>query len=389
VNLLIVSPTFHPDRGGAESLMDDLAGLLVERGHTVTIVTASGEPSTEPEKRRGARVLRVRYPHLPAGRQPLGALSSLIAAARMRRWYRRLLLGGAIDAVCIGRVEESCRYVLALRRVLRFRLTVYLHGAELRVLQRRWRRFRRALRWAIREADTVVAVSEELRGEAVGFAPAAAGKVRVIPNGVDVAAIRGQAPASWPRPYLLFAGRLERVKNAVFLIEAFAQAAAQVDPLDLVLAGSGSEERALTELVAARGLNGRVRFLGSVERDRVYALMKGALCLVVPSLAEGHPLVVLEAWAAGIPVLASDVKGLRPLVHDGVDGRLFPLHDRAELIRLIVRYAVDQSARATLRARVAGLDLRAYDIRQLVDRHVEAVGSSPKTLTRSDEGFET
>jgi hypothetical protein len=76
-------------------------------------------------------------------------------------------------------------------------------------------------------------------------------------------------------------------------------------------------------------------------------------------------------------------------VHDGVDGRLFPLHDRAELIRLIVRYAVDQSARATLRARVAGLDLRAYDIRQLVDRHVEAVGSSPKTLTRSDEGFET
>jgi glycosyltransferase involved in cell wall biosynthesis len=184
----------------------------------------------------------------------------------MRRWYRRLLLGGAIDAVCIGRVEESCRYVLALRRVLRFRLTVYLHGAELRVLQRRWRRFRRALRWAIREADTVVAVSEELRGEAVGFAPAAAGKVRVIPNGVDVAAIRGQAPASWPRPYLLFAGRLERVKNAAFLIEAFAQAAAQVDPLDLVLAGSGSEERALTELVAARGLNGRVRLHGSVVR---------------------------------------------------------------------------------------------------------------------------
>lgn len=389
MNLLIVSPTFDPHRGGAESLMDDLAALLIERSHTVTIVTASGEPSSEPEQRRGARVLRVRYPHRPARRQLLGTLSWLIAAARMRRWYRRLLLDGAIDAVCIGRVEESCRYVLALRRVRRFRLTVYLHGAELRVLQRRWRRFRRALRWAIREADTVVAVSEELRGEAIGFAPAAAGKVRVIPNGVDVAAIRAQAPASWPRPYLLFVGRLERVKNAAFLIEAFAQAAAQVDPLDLLLAGSGSEERALTELVAARGLNGRVHFLGSVERDRVYALMKGALYLVVPSLAEGHPLVVLEAWAAGIPVLASDVKGLRPLVDDGVDGRLFALHDRAELIRLIVRYAVDQSARATLRARIAGLDMRAYDIRQLVDRHVETVGNAPKTLTRSDGGFET
>src|SRR5258708_36675185 len=95
--------------------MDDLAGLLVERGHTVTIVTASGEPSTEPEKRRGARVLRVRYPHLPAGRQPLGALSSLIAAARMRRWDRRPPPRGATDAGCLGRVGGTWPHLRALR----------------------------------------------------------------------------------------------------------------------------------------------------------------------------------------------------------------------------------------------------------------------------------
>lgn len=369
----MLSPTFHPHRGGAESLSDDLAARFVARGHAVTIVTASGEPSTAPETRHGARVLRVRFP--PPHRPPFAALSVLAAGVRMRRWHRRLLTDSAIDAVCIARVDESCRDLLALRRRLGFRLTVYLHGAELRALQRQWRRFRHVLRWAMREANVVVAVSEELQREAIGFAPEAAGKLRLIPNGIDVAAVRAQPPASWPRPYVLFAGRLEPVKNAAFLIEAFERAGQEAGPLDLIVAGTGSEERRLADLVAARGLNAHVHLLGGVERERIWALMKGAVCLVVPSLAEGHPLVVLEALAAGLPVLASDVKGLRHLVHDGIGAR-FPLADGAELARLLVRFAVDQTARAALQARIATLDLRATDINELVDRHLEAIGGA-------------
>jgi glycosyltransferase involved in cell wall biosynthesis len=368
----MLSPTFHPHRGGAESLADDLAGIFVERGHAVTVVTASGEPGSEPETRRGVRVLRVRYPR--SHRPPFAAPSVLAAGIRMRRWHRDVLTAGAVDAVCIARVDESCRDVLALRRRLGFRLSVYLHGGEIRSLQRDWRRFRDVLRWAMREADVIVAVSEDLRREAAGFAPETAGKIRLIPNGIDVAAVHAAAPVAWPRPYVLFAGRLEPVKNAAFLIAAFARAAAEVEALDLVLAGTGSEETGLAALVAARGLAGRVHFLGAVERERVYALMKGARCLAVPSLAEGHPLVVLEAWAAGLPVLAGAVKGLRDLVHDGV-GAQFPLDDDGgALARLMVRFAGDDGAGAALRGRIAALDCRPFDIRTLADRHLEAIG---------------
>jgi len=115
VNLLFLSPTFHPDTGGAESLIDDLASVLVERGHEVTIITESGEPSSEPETRRGARVFRVPPPR--ASRGPLASLSSRVADVRLRRWHRRLLVEGGIDAVGVGRVEEMCWHLLALRRL--------------------------------------------------------------------------------------------------------------------------------------------------------------------------------------------------------------------------------------------------------------------------------
>jgi len=108
----MLSPTFHPHRGGAESLAEDLAGLFVERGHTVTVLTASGEADGKPETRRGARVLRVRYPrpHLPA----IGAARR--PAARRpatQEWHRRLLTErGGRRRLRARRIDELVRRYL-------------------------------------------------------------------------------------------------------------------------------------------------------------------------------------------------------------------------------------------------------------------------------------
>jgi glycosyltransferase involved in cell wall biosynthesis len=285
---------------------------------------------------------------------------------RTERWHRRLLAG--VDAVCVARVDESCRYVLALKRRLGFRLSVFLHGAEIRSLQCEWRRYRDVLRWALREADVVVAVSEELRREAIEFEPGVAATATWIPNGVDVAAIRGAPAARRPRPYVLFAGRLERVKNPGFALTAFARAVTEMDldpALDLVFAGVGSEEAALAKAAARSGLADRVHLLGVLTRPEVYALMRSAACLVVPSLAEGHPFVVLEAWAAGLPVLASDVKGLRNLVDAA---SRFPLDDGETLASLLVSIT-----RTGARDGRRVPDVGAYDLRVLGDRHLAAI----------------
>jgi glycosyltransferase involved in cell wall biosynthesis len=377
VNLLLFSPTFAPDRGGAESLAEDLGALLAGQGHAVSVVTQSdadpGVVPDAPERSRGMQVWRVPVPppHWPL----LASPSVLVADLRLSRWYRGLLARQGIEAVCLARVDESCRHLLRVTRACGVRLSVYLHGGELRDLQRRWPRARLVLRRALRDAAAVVAVSEELRSEAAAFAPEDAAKVRVVPNGIDVRAVRSTPPIAWPRPYVLFAGRLEPVKNAAFAIDAFGQVARRVAPLDLLIVGTGSEAPVLAGQARLEGVADRVHFLGPRDRAEVWGLMRGAHCVVVPSRAEGHPLVVLEAWAAGVPVLASAVKGLRDLV--GPDsGALFDLEDPARLAALLVRFTLGDPEVTAIRARLAALDCGAFDLAASLPAHLEAIAGS-------------
>jgi len=377
VNLLLFSPTFAPDRGGAESLAEDLGALLAAAGHGVSVVTqSSAAPDVlpeAPEHLRGMAVWRVPVPrpHWPLLAPP----SVLVADHRLSAWYRALLAREGIEAVCLARVDESCRHLLRVVRAAGLRLSLYVHGGELRDLQRRWPRIRLLLRRALRDATAVVAVSEELRHEAAAFAPEQAGKVRVVPNGIDVAAVRAAAPRAWPRPYVLFVGRLEPVKNAAFAIDAFGRVARRVAPLDLLIAGTGSEEAVLAGQARLEGVADRVHFLGARDRAEVWGLMRGAHCVVVPSRAEGNPLVVLEAWAAGAPVLASAVKGLRDLV--GPDhGALFDLDDPARLAALLVRFTVGDPEVTAMRARLAALDGRAFDLSARLPAHLAAIAGT-------------
>jgi glycosyltransferase involved in cell wall biosynthesis len=378
MNVLLVSPTFHPHHGGAESLADDLARLMVQRGHAVTVLTATGAAPNTPPWRQGARVLRLRDPRpgLPWLIHP-GLLARHVRAACQ---HRALLRNGEFDAVSLIRIDESARHVLRERRRLGFRLSAYLHGGELRSLQHRSQRFRRILHWVLREADAIVAVSADLRREAIRFAPKAAEKIVLLPNGIDVEAVRRAVPPSTTeRPYALFAGRLERVKNPLFLIEAFARIAASAPELDLVIVGTGSQHGLIAGRVSGLGLGGRVRILGDQPRNAVFSLMKGARCLVVPSLAEAHPLVVLEAWAAGLLVLASAVKGLRDLVTEE-RGVQFSLDSTEGLATLLQRMASDASFLADRRRRLADLELELenLDIGALAGRHEELLLGSPQ-----------
>jgi len=371
VNLLFISPTYLPHKGGAEWLLDDIARLCVERGHRVTIATETGAPSNAEEYRHGARVLRIRYPR--GGRSPRALGRFVREWFAMIRWHWKLVRERSIDTVCVARADENAWYVTLLRPVLRFRLVVYLHGGELRELQRGSARFRRSLRALFRAADAFVAVSDDLAREGQAFCRRAKGRTFVIPNGVDVRAIRSAPEAPRTRPFVLFAGRLAWPKNVDTLVRAFAQAGGQAEHLDLVIAGTGEDRASLEALVDELGVGNRVAFLGEVERPEVHALMKAARLLVIPSLEEGHPLVALEGLAAGPVILASDAKGVRDAIRDGCDGALFDPRRVEPLARLIERFAADGPARSELQARARAVDRSACDIRQRIDDHLQVL----------------
>ena len=135
---------------------------------------------------------------------------------------------------------------------------------------------------------------------------------------------------------MLFIGRLDAVKGGPLLIDAFAQARAAHPDAHLTVVGDGPARGALEAQAAARGLAGAVTFAGYRSQDEVAALLEEADMLVLPSFAEGVPMVLMEAMASRIPVIASRVAGVPELVEDGVTGFLVPPGDVESLAARMV-----------------------------------------------------
>jgi len=170
--------------------------------------------------------------------------------------------------------------------------------------------------------------------------------VSVIPNGVDGDAI-ASAPAADLTALgippntrtLLFVGRLHPQKGGVFLLEGFRRISETDSDLHLLIVGKGPLEKDVLEFARTHGLESRVHLAG--RRSDVPSLMRSASALVLPSLWEGMPNVVLEAMASGLPVIATSVDGTTELVEPGRTGWLCEPGSAAALAR-VMRQVLDR-----------------------------------------------
>jgi glycosyltransferase involved in cell wall biosynthesis len=161
----------------------------------------------------------------------------------------------------------------------------------------------------------------------------------VIRNAIDVRAAPRSSPEAG-RPRLVFVGRLKYPKDAGTLLEAAALLGDR--EFELAIVGDGPERPALAAAVS----DPRIRFEGT--REDVPAVLAGSAVFVLSSRSEGLPISVLEAMAAGLPVVASDVGGLREQVLDGVTGLLVPAGDPQALAAALARLVDDPGLRRRL-----------------------------------------
>lgn len=187
---------------------------------------------------------------------------------------------------------------------------------------------RRLLDHAAPRADGIFVVSESCRQDVIELLGAAPEKVFVVPNGIVLAEFEGgpdesklaavKARHSITAPYLIHLGTLEPRKNLPRLIEAYARLRARhADAPQLVLAGGkGWMYAPIFEAVERHGLAGAVVWTDYLVRAEAVALLRGAFGCVYPSLYEGFGLPALEAMAARVPVLASNVSSLPEVVGD-------------------------------------------------------------------------
>jgi len=201
--------------------------------------------------------------------------------------------------------------------------------------------------------DRYIAVSNDVAGHLRRRFAVPASKIVVVPNAVDVDEIDAAAGApvkDWPVPpgrrAALALARLEPEKGIDVLLEA----AALLPELDVVIAGTGSIRGILDANAARLGVTDRVHFLG--YRTDPAALLARADLFVLPSVVEGFPLSVLEAMAAGVPVVATDIGGTREAVAHEQTGLLVPARDPAALAAAM-RRVMDQPEEADRRASLA------------------------------------
>lgn len=301
----------------------------------------------------GRELLESGYPGVERlERHRLDPLTPLRLHRRLRAWRPDVVV--CMDhhnAMLWGRVASLCARVPSRVAVSH---STGLFGGR--------RSFTTGDRWLMEFTDRVVALSgphaRYLR-DVEGISP---GRIRVINNGIDVDAY-ASAPAGGEglraelgiedgdRVAIMVAAlRPEKAHEA--LIDAAGRLVAAGRSLKFLVVGDGARRTALEAEVAARGLADAVIFLGT--RSDVARLLHVSDVLVLPShdVVETLPLAVLEAMAAGVPVVASRVGSVHELVEDGVTGRLIAPADSLELAAAIA-YILDNPARAGAMAEAA------------------------------------
>jgi glycosyltransferase involved in cell wall biosynthesis len=190
-------------------------------------------------------------------------------------------------------------------------------------------------RWANRLSSHVIAVSESTRADLIAHGGLTAREVTTVHNGLDLVAYqprpqeRAAARAQFGLPEEAFVvgglGRLAHQKNFALFIEVAAKVCVRHPHVHFVIAGTGEEEGALRAQIAGLHLGGRVHLLGMVARTA--ELYPALDALLLTSRFEGLPMTILEAMACGVPIVASDLDGMREILGDGENAALVAATD--------------------------------------------------------------
>jgi len=361
---------------GIPRFVYDLADSLAD--HAPVTVLAPGAPNARKREKLGSVDVRRFSYFLPRSTQRLALRegmrdnlkSSWLAklqvpcfVARQALATRSLAQRQKIDVVnAHWLVPQGLTAAWACGRRKRFKLLLHVHAGDVYLL-RKLRQGRKLARYVIRRTDGVFADGSHVRAsldELLGFSSNAKlqpmGVHRDVFGRIDSAADSSSEEvaesSSFPEGFILCFGRMAEKKGMIYLVRAMPQICERFPGLGLVLIGSGPEESRLRQEVKALGLENVVRFVGRKPHAEIVRYLHQCRVAVVPSIidrlgeTEGMPTVVVEAMAAGVPVVGSRVDGIPDVIRSGKNGWLCREKDPQDLADKIlsVLNAKDQSA---------------------------------------------
>ena len=377
----------HGVRGGMERQQATLAAGLVERGHHVTVVTTAHPDGRVRDEDGGVETLYVPdttwRTYQPRWWQ---ASYDLLRERHAQQPYDILLSQSAGGLGYLAQARQALRLpsVVILHGSSRREILTAWHGARsprglYRLLRLTWRlpplwvRWRRAAPSVARWLAVSPSIGRESQRE-IGFPP---DRLTVVPNGVDVERLRPD-PAAGARlrerhglppaaQVVVMASRLEMEKGVQVALDAVARLRPTHPHLYLLVAGAGVYGATLERRAEALGLTEQARFLGYVPHAELPPLLAGADVFVMATLGpEGLPMSVLEAEAAGVPVVVSHVPGASAALLPDQSGVLFPAGDAAALAQRLAALLADPGRRRAMGALGRALAERRFSVQAMV-----------------------
>jgi glycosyltransferase involved in cell wall biosynthesis len=340
--------------GGGERWLLEVSSALAGRGHQVAFAVREGGELSRLLGSTGMSALEV----------PMRGDGDVTSILRLSRWAREF----RAELVSVN-VQRAVRIGAPAARAAGVRAVVERRGLLFPLKPSAYNRFvyRRLV-------GRVIANCEAIARDLASTGLLTRDRVTVIPNGIDAARARtGGGPEARAElgidcgaPVVAVVGRLVPDKGHAVALRAFAQVAEGLPSARLLVVGSGHLEDRLRALATELALGGSVLFLG--HRDDVPRLLDAADVVLVTSYREGMPHVVLEAMAAGTPIVASGVAGIPEMIEDGSDGLLVPPGSHTAAAAAVERVLGDPALSAALAGSAGERVEREFALATMVDR---------------------
>ena len=218
------------------------------------------------------------------------------------------------------------------------------------------------LRGIYHRSDSLIAVSKSVKTFIEKFG-VDKNKITIIPNAVEISDDNAEKNHS-DKLMVGTIGNLYKQKGQQYLIQAFARVAASLPKARLEIIGDGPEKQKLLDLIKELDLESRVQLLGKIDKPKRY-LDKWDL-FVLPSLSETFGLVILEAFASRVPVVATKVGGIPELIIDDKTGYLVPPADSEKLAKAISYLLAEKKKRESLASEAYALLKKHYDWEKVI-----------------------
>ena len=348
MRVALVCPYAWDAPGGVQIHVAQLARRLLDRGHEVLVLAPGSNSAVDPWVRVVGAPVRVPY---------RGTVAPICFTPASARRVRTALGAFAPDVVHAHEPLTPSTSMQAVRAATApVVATFHANLGRSRLMEVA----APVLRGVYRRIDAAIAVSDAAASFLARAIPERA--VRVVPNGVDTRPFAAGVRPSEGLPdgrILLWVNRLDPQKGFPIAVAAFERLAARFPDLSFVVAGDGKDRDAVHAL--AEPIRRRVLLLGRVPHAEVPAYLASADAFVSPATGqESFGIVLVEAMAAGVPVVATDIAGYREVVRDGIDGLLVRSGDPEVLAEALGRVLEEPDLASRLsaagRERASGFD---------------------------------